>query len=80
MKILKVDIDGPKYTVTIAPSFIGFILGRKPTIKTFYETNKSYHYFDHLTAFLAEDGEIVSPIGEMCRVLNNAKRKLLIPQ
>jgi len=79
MKILKVDIDGPKYTVTIAPTFIGRIMGRKPIVKTFYETTSTYHYFNHMTAFLAEDGDIVSPIGDMCTVLNNAKRKLLIP-
>jgi hypothetical protein len=78
MKVLKVDIDGPKYTVTIAPGFIGRIMGRKPIVKIFYETTSSYHYFDHMTAFLAEDGDIVSPISEFCTVLNNAKRKLLI--
>lgn len=78
MKVSKVDVAGSKYTVTKVPGILESILGRKTTVENFYETNKTFHHFSDLTAFITEDGAIVGPLDEMCAVLNNAKRKALI--
>ena len=68
-----VKFDGNYYTITYPQTFIEWLFGKKGKTKRFKESGKYFHF--NITAFMSEDGEIISPISEECVELNKCKNR-----
>ena len=75
MKIEIIKKEGNYYTVTLTPSFFGWLFGKRKKEIRVKDIGNVYYYFNHISVFMDENGCILSPISDLCNELNKFKNK-----
>jgi hypothetical protein len=75
MKIINIELKNGIYYVTKNPNFIQKIFGVKTKNERYKTKGEVFHYFPQLKVFYSSNGKMVSPIDEMCDILNNFERR-----
>jgi len=75
MKITSVENEDIVYIITKKPNWFERLFGKKEIKEKYIDTGSYFARYPDVAAFYSFNGEVVGPLGEMCEVLNNAKRK-----